>query len=275
MSATAIDETRLEQFMGQMVGDMSAQISAPLTLLGGRLGLYRAMAHAGPLTAQDIADRTDCDERMVREWLANQTAGGYVTHDAAADRYELPNEHAMALADEDSPAYVMGAFDLMASIWADEDKLAEAFRTGDGLGWHEHDHRLFSGTERFFRPGYRAHLTTEWIPALDGMEDKLEQGASVADVGCGHGASTIIMAEAYPRSTFVGFDYHEDSLKSARDRARRRAWATGSPSSRRRHRTSPVPGTTWCATSTACTTWVTLSALPAIPRRRWRRTART
>ena len=219
MSAPAIDETRLEQFMGQMVGDMSAQISAPLTLLGGRLGLYRAMAHAGPLTAQEIADRAGCDERMVREWLANQTAGGYVTHDAAADRYELPDEHAMALADEDSPAYVMGAFDLMASIWADEDKLAEAFRTGDGLGWHEHDHRLFSGTERFFRPGYRAHLTTEWIPALDGMEDKLKQGASVADVGCGHGASTIIMAEAYPRSTFVGFDYHEDSLKSARDRA--------------------------------------------------------
>ena len=221
MSATAIDESRLEQFMGQVVGDMSAQISAPLTLLGGRLGLYRAMAHAGPVTAADVAERTGCDERMVREWLSNQTAGGYVTHDPDSDRFELPEEHALALADEDSPVYVMGAFDLMASVWADEDKLTDAFRTGRGLGWHEHDHRLFEGTERFFRPGYRAHLTTEWIPAMEGLEEKLIAGARVADVGCGHGASTLIMAEAYPRSTFVGFDYHGESIARAQELARK------------------------------------------------------
>ncbi len=220
MSATAIDESKLEQFMGQVVGDMSAQISAPLTLLGGRLGLYRAMAHAGPMTAGEVAESAGCDERMVREWLANQTAGGYVTHDADSDRYELPEEHALALADEDSPAYVMGAYDLLASIWADEDKLADAFRTGNGLGWHEHDHRLFQGTERFFRPGYKAHLTTEWIPALDGVEQTLTAGGRVADVGCGHGASTVIMAEAYPKSTFVGFDYHDASIERARAVAR-------------------------------------------------------
>ena len=219
MSATAIDESRLEQFMGRVVGDMSAQISAPLTLLGGRLGLYKAMAHAGPLTAAELAERAGCDERMVREWLANQTAGGYVTHDPADDRYELPDEHAMALADEDSPVYVMGAFEVQASMWADEDKLAEAFRSGRGMGWHEHDHRLFSGTERFFRPGYRAHLTAEWIPALDGVEEKLTRGAMVADVGCGHGASTLIMARAYPRSIFVGFDYHQESIDRAAELA--------------------------------------------------------
>ena len=219
MSATAIDESRLEQFMGRVVGDMSAQISAPLTLLGGRLGLYKAMAHAGPLTAAELAERARCDERMVREWLANQTAGGYVTHDPADDRYELPDEHAMALADEDSPVYVMGAFEVQASMWADEDKLAEAFRSGRGMGWHEHDHRLFSGTERFFRPGYRAHLTAEWIPALDGVEEKLTRGAMVADVGCGHGASTLIMARAYPRSMFVGFDYHQESIDRAAELA--------------------------------------------------------
>ena len=220
MSATAIDESRLEEFMGRVVGDMSAQISAPLTLLGGRLGLYRAMAHAGPLSSVEIADRVGCDERMVREWLANQTAGGYVSHDPETDRYELPDEHALALADEDSPAYVLGAYDLLASLWADEDKLAEAFRSGRGLGWHEHDHRLFSGTERFFRPGYKAHLVAEWIPALSGgVHEKLTRGARVADVGCGHGASTIIMAEAYPNSTFLGLDYHDASIERARELA--------------------------------------------------------
>jgi SAM-dependent methyltransferase len=146
-------------------------------------------------------------------------AGGYISHDPDGDTYELAPEQAMALADESSPVYLGGAFDVMASVWADEDKLLETFRTGHGLGWHEHDHRLFHGTERFFRPGYQAHLVPEWIPALEGVEDKLRSGATVADVGCGHGASTIIMAEAFPESRFVGFDYHDESIKRARELA--------------------------------------------------------
>ena len=156
----------------------------------------------------------------MREWLGNQAAGGYVEHHTEDGTYELPDEHALALADEDSPFYLMGGFDLLASVWADEDKLVGAFRTGKGLGWHEHDHRLFCGTERFFRPGYRAHLVAEWIPALDGVQEKLERGAKVADVGCGHGASTIIMAEAFPNSEFFGFDYHDASIERAREAAR-------------------------------------------------------
>ncbi len=219
MSAAAIDESKLEEFMGRAVGDMSAAISAPLMLLGSRLGLYEKMAHAGPLTSAQLAERAGCDERMVREWLCNQTAGGYIEHHATDSTYEMPDEHALALADENSPFYLMGAFDLLASVWADEDKLLGAFRTGEGLGWHEHDHRLFCGTERFFRPGYQAHLVAEWIPALDGVSEKLERGARVADVGCGHGASTIIMAEAFPASEFVGYDYHDASIERARELA--------------------------------------------------------
>lgn len=219
MSTTGIDEVKLEQFMGQAVTDMGAALSAPLTVLGLKLGLYKAMAGAGPLTSVEVAERAGCDERHVREWLGNQVIGGYIRHDADDDTYELPPEQALALADESSPFYVAGAFDIIASVWADEDKLLEAFRTGKGLGWHEHDHRLFHGTEQFFRPGYQAHLVPEWIPALDGVEDKLRSGATVADVGCGHGASTIIMAEAFPESSFVGFDYHDESIKRARELA--------------------------------------------------------
>ena len=219
MSATAVDEAKLEQFMGQAVTDMSAAMSAPLIVLGLKLGLYKAMAGAGPLTSAEVAERAGCDERHVREWLGNQVAGGYATHDPENDTYELPPEQAMALADESSPVYLAGAFDVMASVWADEEKLLEAFRTGRGLGWHEHDHRLFHGTERFFRPGYQAYLVPEWIPALEGVEEKLRAGGRVADVGCGHGASTIIMAEAFPESEFVGFDYHDASIERARELA--------------------------------------------------------
>jgi SAM-dependent methyltransferase len=219
MATAAVDEAKLEQFMGQAVTDMGAAMSAPLTILGLKLGLYKAMAGAGPLTSADVAERAGCDERHVREWLANQAVSGYVVHDAGADTYELPPEQAMALADESSPVYVAGAFEVIASVWADEEKLLEAFRTGRGLGWHEHDHRLFHGTEQFFRPGYQAHLVPEWIPALEGVEEKLRAGAKVADVGCGHGASTIIMAQAFPESRFVGFDYHDASIKRARELA--------------------------------------------------------
>ncbi len=173
MSAPKIDETKLEAFMGQAVMDMGAVISAPLFLIGEKLGLYKAMAGAGPLSSQEVADRAGAAERNVREWLRNQAAGGYVTYDAESDRYTLPDEQALVLADEDSPFYILGVYDLIASLYADEDRIVETFRSGSGMGWHEHDHRLFRGTERFFRPGYRGHLVMEWIPALDGVKDKL------------------------------------------------------------------------------------------------------
>jgi len=219
MSAQPLDETRLEEFLGQMVGDMSAAMGAMMTRIGERTGLYKALAGAGWLKAEQVAERAGCDARYVREWLASQAAGGYIEYDAAGERFRLPDEHAAALADEDGPFYLLGAFDIFSSVWADEDRFVDAFRSGEGIGWHEHDHRLFSGTERFFRPGYQTHLTAEWIPALDGVEEKLRRGALVADVGCGHGASTIIMAEAYPNSRFVGFDYHGDSIARARQLA--------------------------------------------------------
>ena len=219
MSATEIDEAKLEAFMGQAVTDMGAVISAPLFVIGEKLGLYKAMANAGPLTSEEVAERSGAAERNVREWLRNQAAGGYIIYDPDSGRYTLPDEHALALADEDSPFYILGVYDSIASLYADEDQILEAFRSGRGMGWHEHDHRLFRGTERFFRPGYRGNLVSEWIPALDGVEAKLERGAKVADVGCGHGASTIIMAEAFPNSQFVGFDYHEASIERAAEAA--------------------------------------------------------
>jgi SAM-dependent methyltransferase len=220
MSTTEIDEAKLEAFMGQAVTDMGAIISAPLMMIGEKLGLYKAMAGAGPLTSAEVAERSGAAERYVREWLRNQAAGGYVTYDPQTDRYTLPNEQALALADEDSPFYILGVYDSIASLYADEDKISEAFRSGEGMGWHEHDHRLFRGTERFFRPGYRAHLVGEWIPALDGVQEKLERGAKVADVGCGHGASTVIMAQAFPNSEFFGFDYHAPSIERAHEAAK-------------------------------------------------------
>jgi SAM-dependent methyltransferase len=220
MSATGIDEAKLEAFMGQAVTDMGAIISAPLMVIGEKLGLYKAMAGAGPLSSEEVAERSGAAERYVREWLGNQAAGGYVTYDPESDRYTLPDEHALALADEDSPFYILGVYDSIASLYADEGKILDAFRSGAGMGWHEHDHRLFRGTERFFKPGYRAHLVGEWIPALDGVQEKLERGAKVADVGCGHGASTVIMAEAFPNSEFFGFDYHAPSIERAHEAAK-------------------------------------------------------
>jgi SAM-dependent methyltransferase len=219
MAATEIDPEKLEAFMGQAVTDMGAVISAPLFVIGERMGLYKAMAGAGPMTSEQLAEETGVAERSVREWLRNQAAGGYVAYDAATDTYELPPEQAMALADEESPFYLLGAYELITSLYADEDKIAAAFKSGEGMGWHEHDDRLFAGTERFFRPGYKGHLVAEWIPALDGVEQKLTEGAKVADIGCGHGASTVLMAEAFPDSEFHGFDYHPASIERARDAA--------------------------------------------------------
>lgn len=218
-TTTTPDEARLQAFVGRAVVDMGAAISGLLLHLGDRLGLYKAMAGAGPITSATLSQRTGTEERYVREWLANQVAGGYVVYDPTDRTYELPAEHAMVLADETSPVFLAGAFETIASCYADHDLLADAFRTGAGIGWHEHDERLFTGVERFFRPGYAAHLVDEWLPALDGVVDRLRSGARVADVGCGYGASTIIMAQAFERSTFSGFDLHEPSIRSARDAA--------------------------------------------------------
>jgi SAM-dependent methyltransferase len=216
-----VDEVRLNAFLGKVVGELGAAASAILVRLGDRLGLYRAMADGGPTTPAELADRTGTHERYVREWLANQAAGGYVTYDAGTGTYALPPEQALALASDDSPASVQGAFQVLAAMAKAEARVADRFRTGDGLSWSDQDGELFEGTERFFRPGYAAHLVREWIPALDGVEAKLVGGARVADVGCGHGASTILMAEAYPRSTFAGYDNHAASIASARARAAR------------------------------------------------------
>lgn len=211
-----VDQRKLEQFLGQVVGELGAAMNAALVIIGEQLGLYRAMAEAGPLTPGQLAVRTGTDERYVREWLCAQAAGGYVDFDAGRGTFSLPDERAYALADEDSPAYLPGAFQIISAVMKDTPKLLEAFRTGEGVGWDEHDAALFEGTERFFRPNYAANLVSSWLPALEGVVPKLEAGARVADVGCGHGASTTLMAQAFPRSTFVGFDYHGPSVGSAR-----------------------------------------------------------
>jgi 2-polyprenyl-3-methyl-5-hydroxy-6-metoxy-1,4-benzoquinol methylase len=215
----AIDEAKMHAFLGQAVGDVGAAMSAVLALIGDKLGLYKAMAGAGPLTVAELARRTGTTERYVREWLGNQAAGGYVAYDAKSDSYTLPPEQAAALADETSPFFVAGAFEVIAAVFKAEPRIAENFRTGRGLDWGEHDCRLFSGTERFFRPSYRGNLVNSWIPALDGVKEKLMAGGKVADIGCGHGASTILMAQAFPKSRFFGFDMHAPSIDTARTRA--------------------------------------------------------
>jgi SAM-dependent methyltransferase len=221
MSSTVqtIDQAKLDEFMGRFVGDLGAALSAALVVIGDRLGLYRAMVDGEPVNPEELAQRTGTDARYVREWLSNQAAGGYVTYDPGQRTFSLTPEQAFALAQEHSPAFVPGAFQLATALIKDEPKITDAFRTGNGVGWHEHNHDLYTGTERFFRPGYVANLVSSWIPALDGVQAKLEAGALVADVGCGHGASTILMAEAFPRSEFVGFDYHQASIEHAREAA--------------------------------------------------------
>ena len=210
-----IDQAKLEKFMGQALGELGAGINAALVIIGDKLGLYKAMAGAGPLTSAELAQKTGTTERYVREWLSAQAAGGFVAYDGAAGRFTLPDEQAFALAVEDSPVFLPGAYQVVASAIKDEPQITEAFRTGAGVGWHEHCADLFQGTERFFRPSYAANLINSWIPAMDGVEAKLQAGARVADVGCGHGASTILMTKAYPKSQFVGFDYHAPSIEHA------------------------------------------------------------
>ncbi len=209
----------VEAFIGQVVTDLSAAVSGVLVNVGRKLGLYQAMVDLGACTSMALAEATGIRERYVREWLANQAAGGYVTYDPKKQTYALPPAQAMVLALDQSPVFMASAFEVAASFWLDEDQVVETFRSGEGLGWHAHNHRLFCGTESFFRTGYRAHLVSEWLPALDGVVERLKRGARVADIGCGHGASTILMAQAFPKSSFVGLDYHDASIATARQRA--------------------------------------------------------
>jgi 2-polyprenyl-3-methyl-5-hydroxy-6-metoxy-1,4-benzoquinol methylase len=209
----------VQAFIGQVVTDLSAAFSGVLVNVGRKLGLYQAMAELGACTSVALAEATGIRERYVREWLANQAAGGYVAYDPEKQTYALPPAQAMVLALEQSTIFMAPAFEVAASFWLDEDQIVETFRSGEGLGWHAHNHRMFCGTESFFRTGYRAHLVSEWLPALDGVVERLKRGARVADIGCGHGASTIVMAQAFPKSSFIGLDYHDASVATARKRA--------------------------------------------------------
>jgi SAM-dependent methyltransferase len=214
----AINETELNAFLGRAVGDLGAALSAALMLVGDRLGLYKELAK-GSMTSAELAQRTDTHERYVREWLANQGAGGYVQFDAQTNTWSLSPEQALCLADPAGPVDLPGAYNLVEATFHALDRTSENFRTGKGMEWGEHHPCLFHGTERFFRAGYNANLITSWLPALDGVVEKLKAGAKVADIGCGHGASTILMARTYPNSTFIGYDYHEASILTARERS--------------------------------------------------------
>jgi 2-polyprenyl-3-methyl-5-hydroxy-6-metoxy-1,4-benzoquinol methylase len=215
----AVDIDKLHEFVFRAVEEVGATLNTALVVMGDRLGLYRALAGAGGLTTAELADHTGTAERYVREWANAQAAGGYLAYDADSATYSLPPEQTVALTDADSPAYLPGFFQIALGSVTDSPRIVEAARSGDGVGWHEHVHDVHEGCERFFRPGYNANLVAEWLPALEGVIAKLTQGAKVADVGCGHGASTILMAQAFPNSSFVGSDYHEGSIETARARA--------------------------------------------------------
>jgi SAM-dependent methyltransferase len=216
----ALDMNKLNAFIGQFVTDLGAAVHAGMVVIGEKLGLYKALA-SGPVTPAQLASKTQTDERYVREWLASQAAGGYVTYDEKTGQFRLTEEQAFALATEDSPAYLPGAFELALGSLAAVPRIAELFRTGAGMGWHEHADSVFHGCEKFFRPGYAANLVSTWIPGLHDVKAKLEAGARVADIGCGKGASTLLMANAFPKSHFFGFDYHDKSVEAARESAKR------------------------------------------------------
>jgi SAM-dependent methyltransferase len=214
-----IDAEKLDKFVFRAVEEVGATLGAAQVVMGDKLGLYRALAGAGGLRPEELAGRAGVGERYVREWLNAQAAGGYVAYDPAGGTYALPPEQEVALTDESSPAFLPGFFQLALGAAIDSPRIADAARGGEGVGWHEHNHDVFDGCERFFRPGYNAELVPSWLPALDGVVGKLEAGGKVADIGCGHGSSTILMAQAFPRSSFVGSDYHEGSIETARRRA--------------------------------------------------------
>ncbi len=219
--ATVMNEEKLHEMVVKTVGDLGAVVNGALVITGDKLGLYRAISANGPLTPEDLADQTGTNERYVREWLSAQAASGYVEYDPATKQFYMTPEQTMIFASDESPFLMTGGFYSAAAVYKDEPRLTGVFRTGEGIGWGDHDGCLFCGTAKFFRPGYQAHLVSEWLPALEGVTGKLEAGAFVADVGCGHGLSTMIMAEAYPNSTFVGFDSHEESIRCARDAAKK------------------------------------------------------
>jgi SAM-dependent methyltransferase len=217
---TEIDMDQLNAFIGRFVTDLGAAVHTGMVVIGEKLGLYKAIG-AGPVSSAELAAKTRTDERYLREWLASQAAGGYVTYDEKTERFSLTPEQAFTLANEDSPAYLPGAFELALGSLAAVPRIADSFRNGAGMGWHEHDDGVFHGCEKFFRPGYAANLVSSWIPALRGVKENLEAGARVADVGCGKGASTLLMAKAFPKSRFFGFDYHAKSIEAAREAAQR------------------------------------------------------
>ncbi len=219
MTTSSIDSSKLQAFALRAIGDLTAGYTGVMVSLGSKLGLYEALAGAGPTSSRELAARSRCAERYVREWLNAQAAGGYVTYHAGSDTFELSPEHALVLADQESPYYIPHAWNVPAAMWFGEEKALDAFRTGRGVAWGEHDGRLACGVAAFYRNGYRASLVSEWLPALEGVVTQLQAGMAVADVGCGHGHSTLLMAEAFPRSTFHGFDAHAPSVAEAREHA--------------------------------------------------------
>src|SRR6185437_5309985 len=221
-SSNNIDHKKLEDFMMKAVGDMASSLGSMMIILGDRLGLYKAMAKSGgPITSEELASQTNTAERYIREWLASQAAAGYITYNPSDKRFFLPIENAMVLANEDSPAFMLGGYQVLRSIFKDEDKFVEIFKSGKGLRWGDHHHDLFEGTAKFFKPNYMNNLVPSWIPSLDGMQEKLKEGAKIADIGCGYGVSTIIMAKEYPNSKFYGFDNHAKSIDAARQLAQK------------------------------------------------------
>src|SRR5215469_8328790 len=221
---TPLDMNKLNAFIGQFVTDLGASVHAGMVVIGEKLGLYKALAEK-PVTVAELAAKTQTDERYLREWLSSQAAGGYISYDAQAGKFHLTQEQAFTLANPDSPAYLPGAFELALGSLAAVPRIAESFRTGAGMGWHEHADGVFHGCEKFFRPGYAANLVSSWIPSLTDVRQKLEAGARVADVGCGKGASTLLLAKAFPKSRFYGFDYHDKSIEAARESAQRQGLA--------------------------------------------------
>ena len=215
-----MNESKLHELLSKMVGDMGAAAVAPLVILGDKLGLYRTLAAEGPITSDELANRTGTAERYVREWCAAQAGSGYISYDSARNAFSMTAEQQAVFADPDAPTCMLGGYYAISSLFTDEPKITNAFQTGEGVAWGDHSQCLFCGTEKFFRPGYKANLVAEWLPALDGVTDKLTRGAKVADVGCGHGASTLVMAQAFPQSSFVGFDSHEPSIRRATELAR-------------------------------------------------------
>lgn len=221
METVNINQTKVEAFLGKVVGDFGSAFSVALSYIGDKLGLYKAMAFSGPMSSEELAKKSHTSERYIREWLINQAAGGYIEYDKKTKKYQLPDEHAVALTDEDSPFFIAGGFQLVHALCLAEDRISESFLNGKGMLWGEHDHNLFNGTERFFKASYEGNLLSTWLPAIKGIEKKLEAGILVADIGCGHGTSTMIMAKAFPKSKFIGFDNHEPSITRANEIAKK------------------------------------------------------